>query len=341
MQAKAINEQVAVLFGASSGIGRATARRFAEQGARVVIVARSNDGLESLATEIKQKGGQVLALTADTADYEQVSRVAEQTVAHFGRIDTWVHLAAVSVYGYTWEVPPDELAQVIVTDLIGQIYGARAAIPHMRADGGTLIHISSVLGMRGMPLQSAYSAAKHGVNGFTEALRLELRHAKIPVQVTTIMPSAINTPFFENAKSHMGVKPAGMAPYYQPELVTDAIMYAAEHPVRDIVVGGAGKLLNVAQRISPPLVDELLVHTAFKAQTLPEIELAEGPNNLEAPLSSTNQTHGTMSPVRNTSLSSWLDFNPGTRKLLTSTVALGAVLLLRRALSIAEPQSRW
>jgi NAD(P)-dependent dehydrogenase (short-subunit alcohol dehydrogenase family) len=340
MQPKPIHEQVVVLFGASSGIGRATARSFAERGARVVVVARSDDGVESLANEITQQGGQALALIADTSDYAQVSRVAEQVVAHFGRIDTWVHLAAVAVYGNTWETPPEDLAQVISTDLLGQIYGARAAVPHMRAEGGTLIHISSVLGTRGMPLQSAYSAAKHGINGFTEALRLELRHANIPIQVTTIMPSAINTPFFENAKSHMGVKPAGMAPYYQPELVADAILYAAEHPVRDMIVGGAGKVLNLAQRISPQLVDELLLKTAFKAQTRPEPELAEGPHNLEAPLSSTNQTHGTMGPTRSSSISSWLDFNPGARKLLTSTAALGVLLLFRRALEGAGSSSR-
>jgi NAD(P)-dependent dehydrogenase (short-subunit alcohol dehydrogenase family) len=330
---KPLSEQVVVIFGASSGIGRLSALRFAERGARLVVAARSVDGLDTLVDEIADKGGQAIAAVADTADYSEVQAVAQRAVTEFGALDTWVHTAAVSVYGYSWDIPPEEFKRVIEVDLLGQVYGALAALPHMRERGGTLIHISSVIGRRAFPLQSPYSAAKQGLNGFTEALRVELRQAGVPVRVTTIMPASINTPFFNNARSRMGVKPMAMPPVYEPQLVVDAILYAAEHPARDIFVGGAGYAVSIAQRISPQLLDRVLERVGSKLQQTDEPESSNSPHNLYQPVEVYNRVEGDFGHMsRGMSVGTWLETHPGIRNLLRSAAIVGACTLAARAL---------
>src|ERR687893_219414 len=252
MQLKPVGEQVVALMGASSGIGRASALRFARRGAKVVVSARGEEGLASLVEEISSEGGEAAYVVADTSDFEQVEAVADRAVEEYGRLDTWVHLAAVGLFATFEQTTPEEFAQVIDVNLMGQVYGAMAALPHLKREGrGALIHVSSVEAKRALPLQRAYASSKHGIIGFLDALRLELQNDGVPISVTNSMPAGINTPFFNKARTKLGVKPMPMPPIYQPDVVADVILYAAEHPTRDIEAGGAAKMLILNQRLSP------------------------------------------------------------------------------------------
>jgi NAD(P)-dependent dehydrogenase (short-subunit alcohol dehydrogenase family) len=280
-----VQEQVVVLFGASSGMGRAAALRFARAGARVVIAARSAEALAELAAEIEQLGGTATAVVADTADAQQAQAVADRAVAEYGRIDTWVQLAAVTIFSPVSRMTPAEFKQVIDVDLTGAIYGALAALSHMRPAGrGALVFISSILAKRAVPYQSAYCAAKHGLDGFLEALRSELQHEGLPISVTAIMPSTINTPLYEHAVTKLGVLPNAPPPVYAPDAVVDAILYAAANPARDIVVGAAGEALLLAQRLSPSLLDALIRRFGFDIQHTDRPKSPDAPANLYAPL---------------------------------------------------------
>ncbi len=255
-----IGEQVVVITGASSGIGRETATRFGQQGALVVLAARNETALQEVAKEVDRLGGEAQVIVTDVAEWDQVNRLAQEAVQRFGRIDTWVNNASTGGYGTVEEMSIEEIERIIRINLMGEIYGMKAALPHLRRQGqGTIINVASVLGERSVPLQAAYCAAKRGVSGFTEALRLELEHECSGIVVTLIVPSSINTPLFDHALSKLGVKPRPIPPVYEPKVVAEAILFAAEHPRRDIVVGGAGKMLAVGERISPRLMDRFML----------------------------------------------------------------------------------
>lgn len=215
MQLKPIAQQVVAVVGASSGIGRETALKFAKKGAKVVVSARSQPGLESLVDEIRNFGGEATAITADVSDFEQVKAIADKAIEQYGRLDTWVHCAAVSLYATFEETKPEEFKRIIDVNLMGQVHGAMAALPHLKREGrGALIHISSVEAKRSFPLQSAYAASKHAIDGFLEALRVELMHENLPISVTNVMPASINTPLFSKARTKLGVLPMGAPPIY-------------------------------------------------------------------------------------------------------------------------------
>src|SRR5215213_1129554 len=266
MNLKPIHEQVVVVVGANSGIGRETALRFAERGAKVVVSGRSLPALTELVDEIQLRGGEAAAYAADVSQYEQLFALAEHAVERYSRIDTWVHVAAVSIYAPFQETRPDEFRRVIEVNLIGQAFGAMAALPYLKRSGGALIHIGSVESKRGLPLHSAYSASKHGMIGFIDVLRVELMHDRTPVSVTTILPAGINTPFFDKSLSRIGVKPRPSPPVYEPVLVANAVLHAAEHPVREIFVGGAGKSIAWMHSLSPRLTDWLLSRFGYRPQ---------------------------------------------------------------------------
>lgn len=327
---KPLNEQVVIVMGASSGIGRETAKRFAAAGAKVVVSARTDEGLVSLVAEIRGQGGEATALPADVTEFAQMEALAHRTVERYGRLDTWAHLASVALYGMFDQLAPEEFKRVIDTDLTGMAYGAMAALPHLKRDGGAFVGVTSVLAARSVPMLGAYSAAKHGAAGLLESLRLELRHEGAPVSVTNILPSSINTTFFNKARTKMDVKPMGMPPIYQPNIVADAILYAAEHPVRDIVVGGAGKALVAMQRLSPRLLDWGMLPIAVRAQRTDEPKSADAPDNLFAPVEGYSRVEGDFGKQSMPfSVSDWLDFHPVARRAaLVGTVA-GAIALRR------------
>jgi len=328
---KPINQQVVVVFGASSGIGRETALRFARKGAKVVVAARGEDGLKTLVDEIKRAGGDAAAVVADASDFEQVQVVADLTVRQYGRLDTWIHAAAVSVYAPFTQTTPQEFAQVIEVNLIGQAYGAMAALPYLRENGGALIHISSVEAKRPLPLHSAYAASKHGIHGFVETMRMELAHDKERVSVTEILPASINTPFFNHARTKIGVKPMGAPPIYEPGIVADAILYAATHPVREMIVGGAGKAMVASQRASSRLTDALFTRVGFKAQETKEPKSADAPNDLYAPNTGDNRVQGDFSSrAKSKSVDTWFGTHPLARTAFFGVALASAVLLARR-----------
>jgi NAD(P)-dependent dehydrogenase (short-subunit alcohol dehydrogenase family) len=311
MQLKPISQQVVAVVGASSGIGRETALQFAKRGASVVVSARSQPGLESLVEEIRRAGGEATAVIADVADFEQVKAIADKTVAIYGRLDTWVHAAATAVFATVEQITPEEFKRVVDVTLMGQVYGAMAALPYLKQAGqGAFISISSMEGRRSLPFQSAYSTSKHGVEGFLEALRVELQHEGIPISITSIKPSVINTPFYNNGRTKLGVKPTGIPPYYQPSLVADAILYTAEHPVRDFIVGDVGKVLDVAQRLSPGLMDFALTLIGFPLQKTTEVKSENDPNNLYEPVLEDNRIEGDFGQLVIPSVTDWFDKNP-------------------------------
>lgn len=256
---KNLSEQVVVVTGASSGIGRETAIQFGERGARVVLAARNGEALENAAREVERAGGKAHAVVADVSRWEDVERIAAAAIEQFGGIDTWVNNAGISEYATVEDISADEMERIVAVNLLGEMYGSKVALEQMKKQGsGTIINIGSALSERAVPLQAAYCATKHGIRGFTDALRVEL-HADHPgIQVVLIEPSSINTPLFSHARSKMGVKPMPIPPIYEPSAVAQAIVHAAEHPVRDVVVGGSGKLMTIVDRISPSLLDRYM-----------------------------------------------------------------------------------
>ena len=330
---KPIHEQVVVVVGANSGIGRETALQFAARGAKVVVAGRSLPALTGLVREIQLVGRQATAYAADVSQYEQVQALAEHAVDRYGRIDTWVHAAAVSIYAPFQETHPEEFRQVIEVNLIGQAFGAMAALPYLkRAGGGALIHIGSVESKRSFPLHSAYAASKHGMIGFIDALRVELMHDRTPISVTTILPAGINTPFFDKSLTRIGVKPRPSPPVYEPSLVAEAILHAAEHPVREIYVGGAGKSMEWLFLLSPNLTDWLLSRFGFRPQMTDQPKTDQAPNNLYEHMEGYDRAQGSFDKeARALSLYTGLETHPGLRWGLVAVMAgLGYLLLSRR-----------
>jgi NAD(P)-dependent dehydrogenase (short-subunit alcohol dehydrogenase family) len=331
MKLKPIEQQVVAVVGASSGIGREAALQFAKRGAQLVVSARSEAGLATLVDEIAQMGGKAIAVPADVSIFEQVQAVAHKAAEYFGRLDTWVHTAATAVIAPFEQVSPEEFKRVIDVNLMGQVYGAMAALPHLRAEGrGALIHISSVEARRSLPLQSSYAASKHAIEGFLDSLRVELQHEGVPISVTNVMPSVINTPFYDKAKTKLGVKPTGVPPYYQPNLVAEAILYVAEHPTRDIIVGDVGRFLDFAQKLSPQLVDSALSLISIEGQRTNTIKSASDPNNLFAPIEGYDKTKGDFSDKAIPSFLEWFDFHPIAK--LGAIAGLGVLALLATGL---------
>ncbi len=331
MQLRPVEEQVVVLMGASSGIGREAALRFAERGAKVVVSARGEPGLRSLVEEIRAKGGEATAVVADVTEFDEVEAVARTAAGEYGRLDTWVHLAAVSVFAPFDQTTPEEFKRVVEIDLVGQAYGAMAALPHLKREGrGALVHVTSVVARRAVPLQSSYCAAKHGVDGLLESLRVELKREGWPIGVTNVMPAAINTPFFDRARTKLGFKPKGFPPLYGPGVVAGAVIYAAEKAPRDLVAGGAGKGMIVTQRLSPRLMDALMLRGGFDSQRTDIPKPQDAPDGLFGPVEGYDRAEGDFGGGSlSRSLTTWLDTHPATKRGVVAGAALATLAALR------------
>ena len=266
---KPVEEQVIVITGATSGIGLATAREAVSRGAKVVLVSRDEADLATVRDELEADDGEVLAVAADVADHGALVQVAEEAVREFGRIDTWVNNAGVTIFGEIEKVAVEEARRLFETNYWGVVHGSLAALPHLKAEGGALINVGSVLSETGYPLQGHYSASKHAVKGFTDSLRLELQHEGAPVSVTLIQPAAIDTPYTEHGLNLMDVEPRHMPPVYAPEVVAEAILACAERPHRNLRVGGAAKMFTVMEKVAPGLADRQKMG-AFAAQRADE-----------------------------------------------------------------------
>jgi short-subunit dehydrogenase len=261
---KRVSDQVIVITGASSGIGLATARAAARRGARVVAAARSEHALDVLVTEIRANGGDAVAVVADVGVESDVDRIADTALRHYGGFDTWVNNAAGSVYGGCLEVSIDDMQRVIDTNFWGVVYGSRAACRHLRTRGGALINIGSEVSDRAVPLQGIYSASKHAVKGWTDALRMELEHEQAPVSITLIKPGPIDTPYTEHAANYLEDQPQHAPPVYDPESVAEAILHAATTPVRDLFGGSGAKVVSTMNRLAPRLTDKVVANAMIR-----------------------------------------------------------------------------
>ena len=278
-----LSEQVIVITGASSGIGLVTARHAASRGARVVLAARNAADLQRVVDDIRSRGGRAIAVTADVSDPDQVERIANEAIREFGRIDTWVNNAAVSMYGRVMEVPVEDMRRQMDVNYWGQVYGSRVAVRHMRARGGALINVASALSDRAIPLQVNYCAAKHAIKAFTDGLRMELEEEGAPISVTLLKPASIDTPFFEKARTYLDVEPQPVPPVYAPEVVAQVILHAAQRPLRELIAGGAGAKLSAA-RFLPRLADLYMERWTFDSQQTDK-PVNGRPDNLYRPVS--------------------------------------------------------
>jgi short-subunit dehydrogenase len=254
-------EQVIVITGATSGIGLATARRAADAGAAVVLVARNAPALAELAAELKARGARVEAVVADIGAHGAAEGVADAAEAAFGGFDTWVNNAGVSIYGKLEEIPIEDQRRLFETDYWGVVQGSLAAAKRLRRRGGAIVNVGSVLSDQAIPIQGAYSAAKHAVKGFTNALRMELMRDAPAISVTLVKPSSIDTPFKLHARNYLAGPVTNIPPIYSADLVAEAILHAAERPTREITVGGAGGALAGFSQLLPRLAEPLMAWT--------------------------------------------------------------------------------
>jgi short-subunit dehydrogenase len=269
---KPLNEQVIVITGASSGIGLSTARMAAQRRAKLVLVARAEPALQTLVEELNASGAEAIYVKADVGVEDEMRNVRDQALKHFGGFDTWVNNAAVSIYGKVTDVSLEDQRRLFDTNYWGVVYGSIMAADHLALKGGAIINIGSTLSDRAALIQGTYSASKHAIKGFTDALRMELEHDGSPVSVTLIKPAAINTPYTVHARNYLPAEPNVPPPVYSPSLVAEAILYAAENPVRDLFVGGGAKALSMAGYYAPNLVDRVMERQMFRQQQKPQAE---------------------------------------------------------------------
>jgi NAD(P)-dependent dehydrogenase (short-subunit alcohol dehydrogenase family) len=274
-----------VITGASAGVGRAAARRFAAEGYDVALIARGLDGLNAAAKEIEQLGSRALVLPCDVADAKAIDDAARRTEEELGPIDIWVNNAMASVFSPIKEMTADEFRRVTDVTYLGYVHGTLSALHRMLPrDRGTIVQVGSALAYRSIPLQSAYCAAKHAILGFTESLRCELLHDGSRVHVTEVHLPALNTPQFGWVKSRLPNKAQPVPPIFQPEVAADAIYFAAHHRRREMWVGRPTTQAIVADKIAPGLLDHYLAEVGYSSQQMDQPEDPERPNNLWEPV---------------------------------------------------------
>ncbi len=264
---KPVSEQVIVITGASSGIGLATARLAVRRGASVVLVARNKAALEKIAMELRARGGKVALCSVDVAQEGAADRIADTAIEAFGGFDTWINGASVTDYGTLEEIGIAEHRRVFEVNYFGILQACLVALAHLRErGGGAIINIGSILSDRALIEQGPYSATKHAVRALTEVLRMDVDREGLPISVTLIKPGGIHTPFPEHARNHMDAPPRVPQMIYGPELVADAILFAAEHPRRQLYVGGNGFVLATLARLFPRATDRLMELLFVRAQ---------------------------------------------------------------------------
>jgi len=322
-----LSDQVVVVTGASSGVGRAIARAFGEAGAKVGLVARNRDALEEAEREIAALGSEALVLPLDVSDPKKVSAAGRAVVKRFGRIDTWVNDAMVSVFSPVQEMTPDEYRRVVEVNYLGTVHGTLAALEHMRKQGeGVILQIGSALVYRSIPLQSAYCASKAAIRGFTDSLRCELFHEKSSIKVCMLQLPAVNTPQFDVVRTRLPRKPKPVPPIFQPEVVARAALYAAMHPAREMWVGGSAVKAILGQKLVPGLLDRYLGRIGYDAQQTEEPIEANRPDNVFKPLPGDRGAHGRFdAESRSHSIEMWARLRRGAIAggLAAAALALG------------------
>ena len=289
---KPLSDQVIVVTGASSGLGRAIARGAGERGAKVVVTARNEEALNACVGEIERAGSEALALPGDLTDRALVERVVEAAAERFGRIDTYVANAIVTVYAEVEQLEEDELRRVWDVNFFGVVYGYWAALPHLRASRGTFLHVSSALAYRGIPLQAAYCSTKAGLRAFLESARVEEQKAGTGVAISLVLPGAINTPQFDRDRQKIGYQPQPVPPIYQPEPFAEATLRCAERPIRELPISWGAQKLLWGQKLSPRAGDWMLRRIGWKSQHTDQPKPVDAPDNLFDTLSGDPGAHG-------------------------------------------------
>ena len=254
---KPLKEQTIVVTGGSSGIGLATARMAAERGANVVILSRDGEGCRRICEEIEAEGGRCDYVTADMGVREEVRKAVDTIVERHGGFDTWYNCAGVGVYAKLEDISDEDHERLFQTNYWGVVYGSLEALKHLKAKGGTIINQGSIASDMPVPVLGAYAATKHAVKGFTDSLRQELVEEGAPVHVTLIKPAGIHTPFGDHSKNYMDSASVVPPPVYAPEVVADAVLSAAESPIREVIIGGSGRMMTWMQRYVPNVADRV------------------------------------------------------------------------------------
>jgi NAD(P)-dependent dehydrogenase (short-subunit alcohol dehydrogenase family) len=321
--------RVVVVTGASAGVGRATARAFAEEGASVGLLARGVEGLDATTKELEERGARALAVPTDVADPGQIADAAGRIENELGPIDVWVNDAMVTVFAPLHAITPDEFRRVTEVTYLGTVYGTMTALEVMRPrDRGVIVQVGSALSYRAIPLQSAYSGAKHAVRGFTDALRCELEHERSNVRLTMVQLPALNTPQFGWARSRMPRRAQPVPPIYQPELAAQAIVWASRRPRREFNVAATTTATILAQKLWPGMLDWYLAHTAYDSQQTNEPEDPGRPDNLFSPVAVDAGARGTFDERSHlASVQWWASKHRG--QLAAAGVAATAIALRR------------
>jgi short-subunit dehydrogenase len=315
-----------VVTGASAGLGRAITCAFAREGARIGLIARGRDGLEGARRDVEKLGGEALILPLDVSDAEAVEEAASRIEEQLGPIDVWVNNAMTSVFSPIKKMMADEFKRVTEVTYLGYVYGTLAALRRMLPrDRGIILQVGSALAYRGIPLQAAYCASKHAIQGFCDSLRCELLHDKSNVRVTMIQMPAMNTPQFGWVKSRLPHKAQPVPPIYEPEVAAEAVVYASHHSRREMFVGMPTIEAIVGDKIAPALLDHYLARTGYDSQQYDGSEDGNRPDNLYQPVPGDHGSHGNFDRrAKKFSLQVWANLN-------RTWLALGACVLIGAA----------
>jgi NAD(P)-dependent dehydrogenase (short-subunit alcohol dehydrogenase family) len=322
---------VVVITGASAGVGRALSRVYAARGARIGVIARGRDGLDATRRDIESLGSEAVVCVADVADAEQIEAAAQTVEETFGVPDIWINNAMASVFSPVTQMTAEEFRRVTEVTYLGVVHGTLSALRRMLPrDHGSIVQVGSALAYRGIPLQSAYCAAKHAVQGFCDSLRAELLHDGSQVTLTMVQLPALNTPQFDWVKSHLPNRAQPVPPIFQPEVAADAIMWAAESGRREVWVGMPTVKAILADKVAPGLLDRFLARTGYDSQQTNDAEDSTRPDNLWMPVSGDHGAHGRFDALaRPASVQVWATRH---RRELTVLAGIAALGLMTRAL---------
>ena len=318
--------EVVVITGASAGVGRATAHRFARDGARIALIARGSDGLEVAAEEVRRLGGEALPIPLDVSDADAVEAAAERVERELGPIDIWINDAMATIFAPVHQISPAEFRRATEVTYLGTVYGTMAALKRMRERGrGTIVQVGSALAYRAIPLQAPYCGAKFAIRGFTDALRVELMHERSDIHITMVQLSAFNTPQFQWGRTKLPRRPQPVPPIFQPEVAARGIHWAAHHRRRELNVGFPAVKAILGNKLFPKLGDRRLVKLGYAGQ-MGQLPLPEDrPDNLYEAVREDYGTHGRFDArSRAYSLQLWATTHRGL--LAAGVLAAGALL---------------
>jgi len=323
MNAQQYNNKVVVITGATGGVGRATAHAFAKQGAAIALLARGKQQLEATRNEVEALGGSALCIPVDVADPDAVEAAAEEVENTLGPIDVWINNAMASVFAPVVKISPAEYRRVTEVTYLGQVYGTMAALKRMRPrNSGSIVLVGSALAYRGIPLQSAYCGAKHGIEGFYDSLRCELLHENSKINTCMVQLPAMDTTQFGWVLSRLPNKPRPMGKIYEPEVAARAILFAAAHNRRSVWVGRTTYQAIIGNKLSPTYADHVLARTAFKGQQTDQPDDPNRPNNVWQPIEEDRGTHGGFTKkAAHNSVTLWMQMHRNTLLLAAAGVA--------------------